>query len=216
MDTSATTALAPVALAIGVYALAVMSPGPSFLLVARTGLARSRRAGLLTALGIASGSLVYAVATLFGLTLVLIYVPALAVAVQIAGGLYLAWLGLRMILTRGTEPSAAASGPMPAGEGWRAYRQGLVTNLANPKVAAFFVGLFATVISPEMGYWARIAVLAGVTAVDVAWHVMLATVFSATHAQRVYRRFGRWIDRAFGALLIAVGARLIWDARFAR
>jgi len=209
-------ALAPIGVAIGVYALAVMSPGPSFLLVARTGLARSRRAGVLTALGIASGSFVYAVATLFGLTLVLIYVPALAAAVQVAGGLYLGWLGLRMILSRGADLPDAAAGPMPAGDGWRAYRQGLITNLANPKVAAFFVGLFATVISPDMENWARIAVLVGVTAVDVAWHVVLATAFSAARAQAVYRRFGRWIDRAFGTLLIAVGAKLILEARFAR
>ena len=209
--------LAPIALAVGVYALAVMSPGPSFLLVARTSLARSRQTGLLTALGIASGSFVYAVATLFGLTLVLIYVPALAAAVQVAGGLYLGWLGLRMILSRGLElPESGAAGPIPAGDGWRAYRQGLITNLANPKVAAFFVGLFATVISPAMEDWARIAVLVGVTAVDVAWHVVLATAFSASRAQAVYRRFGRWIDRAFGALLIAVGAKLIWEARLAR
>ena len=147
----------------------------------------------------------------------LIYVPALATTVQIVGGLYLAWLGLGMILTRGPAvPEPAPNGPILAGEGWRAYRQGLVTNLANPKVAAFFVGLFATVISPELESWARIAVLAGVTAVDVAWHVMLATAFSASPTQALYRCFGRWIDRLFGTLLIGVGAKLIWDARVAR
>lgn len=209
-------AIPAIAFAVGVYTLAVMSPGPSFLLVARTSLARSRRAGIITALGIASGSFVYAVATLFGLTVVLIYVPRLAAAVQLLGGLYLAWLGARMILSRGPELAARGSGPIPAGEGWRAYRQGFVTNLANPKVAAFFVGLFATVISPGMEDWARIAVLADVTAVEVAWHVALATAFSAPQAQKIYRRFGRWIDRSFGTLLIAVGVRLVWEARYAR
>lgn len=209
--------LASVAIAVGVYALAVISPGPSFLLVARTSLAKSRRAGLLTALGIASGSFVYAAATLFGLTVVLIYVPALAAAVQILGGLYLAWLGLGMIRGHGARaPQAGSTGPAPAGEGWRAYRQGLVTNLANPKVAAFFVGLFATVISPDMEGWARLAVLAGVTTVDVAWHVALASALSASRAQRLYRRFGGWFDRLFGTLLIVVGAKLVLEARLAR
>jgi RhtB (resistance to homoserine/threonine) family protein len=211
---------APVALAVGVYALAVMSPGPTFLLVARTSLARTRRTGQVMALGIATGSCIYATATLFGLTLVLTYVPALAAAVQIGGGLYLGWLGLRMLMSHGPEIAlngTAIAGPTAApGDFWRAYRQGLVANLANPKVVAFFIGLFATVITPDMPGWARVTVLVGVTAVDAAWHLTLATLFSASRAQGLYRRFGRWIDRAFGTLLVAVGARLIWDARFAR
>lgn len=209
--------LAPIAVAIGVYALAVMSPGPSFLLVVRTGLARSRRAGQAMALGIASGSFIYAAATLFGLSIVFAYLPALATTVQLAGGIYLCWLGLRMLLSRGAALPVDAPAPaaLPA-DLWRAYRQGLIANLANPKVVAFFIGLFASVITPGLPVWARLAVLVGVTAVDAAWHLALATLFSASKAQGLYRRFGRWLDRLFGGLLIVVGARLIWDARLAR
>jgi RhtB (resistance to homoserine/threonine) family protein len=216
---AAPIALAPIAVAIGVYALAVMSPGPSFLLVARTSLARSRRSGQVMALGIASGSCIYAAATLFGLTLVLAYLPALAAAVQLGGGLYLCWLGLRMLMSRGAELPLDGVAPPPAplpGDLWRAYRQGVIANLANPKVVAFFIGLFATVITPGMPIWARIAVLAGITLIDAAWHLALATLFSASKAQGIYRRFGRWIDRLFGGLLIVVGARLILTARLAR
>ena len=83
-------------------------------------------------------------------------------------------------------------------------------------MVAFFIGLFAAVVTPDMPGWARIAVLVGVTLVDAAWHLTLATLFSGATAQGIYRRFGRWIDRLFGGLLVAVGARLILTARFAR
>lgn len=116
------------------------TPGVDFLLTVSRTLARGARAGIATALGIAAGCAVHALAAAFGLAALLALHPPAFAALQWAGAAYLAWLGLGLLRRAWRGDGAAAPAAVaPAHSNWADFRAGLVTNVLNPKVAFFFL-----------------------------------------------------------------------------
>ena len=193
-----------------VHALALASPGPNVLIVMRAALGDSRRSGVLTALGVASGAAMWSIAALFGLSLELVRTPMLAAALRAVGGLYLVHLGWRLWRGAGDDAFARlADVDLPARLGdARAYRQGVLTNLTNPKALVFFVGIFGALLPPAAPLWVKLCAIAIVVVNATAWHVALACFFSTRRARHVYARVKPWVDRIAGAALAVLGLRL--------
>lgn len=197
-------------LGIGVVLfMGAASPGPSFVLVARTAASDGRPAGLASALGMGVGGLCFAVACLLGLHAALLAVPSLYTALKVAGGTYLAYLGIR--IWRGArqplEVSVDASRG-PARSGRTHFTLALVTQLSNPKSALVYASVFAAFMptGPSLGY--KLAVAALVFAVEVGWYAAVATVLSASAPRAAYLRSKLWVDRVAGAVLGAFGIKL--------
>jgi RhtB (resistance to homoserine/threonine) family protein len=201
------TALALAGIA-GVHLVAAISPGPAFVMVTRLAVAEGRRVALSAAIGVALGAMLWATAAVLGMHLLLERATWLYGVLQAAGGAYLLWLGFQAWRHAG-EPVAAA-GPDGAGmSAWRAWRLGVATNLANPKVVVFFGSIFVTLFTPEMPGWVRVAALAIIAIDETLWYVLVALLFSAGPTQSAYRRAKRLIDRATGGVLMAFGVRLL-------
>jgi RhtB (resistance to homoserine/threonine) family protein len=210
---SATTAMAPAAaevLAIvTITVLAVVSPGPDFAMVSRNSLLLSRRAGVLTALGIGGGVFVHVGYTLLGLGLLIQQSLWLFNAIKLAGAAYLIYLGIRMMRAKpgadaatGQEPDAAAVSDLAA------LRMGFLTNALNPKTTVFIVSLFMQVVSPGTSLGVQLAYGVFIAAAHVAWFALVAVCFSGGGARRRLLAARHWIDRAFGALLVSFGLML--------
>lgn len=120
-------------------------PGPSNLFVLTRGLQSGSRAAVAGAAGCATGAFVYVLATAAGLAALLASSHVVFAAVHYAGAAYLCWLGISALLSRTPESTSASRPRSP----WRSYRQGLVVELGNPKVALFFLALFPQFIHPE-------------------------------------------------------------------
>src|SRR5262245_39798721 len=124
-----------------------MSPGPSFIVVARTAVAGSRGQGVLAALGMGLGGSFFALAALFGLQLVLLAVPSIYRALQLLGALYLIFLAYRLWraapdpLDLGIGAAAAAQG-----SGLQAFVLGLATQLSNPKTTIVYASVFSAAL----------------------------------------------------------------------
>lgn len=128
--------------------LAVISPGADFAMVSRNSLLYSRRAGLLTALGIGAGVTVHVGYSILGVGVLVRESLALFSALKLAGAAYLVFLGLRMLLAR--EDSVAEEAAGGAGvSSWAMLRSGFLTNALNPKTCLFVVSLFMQVIDPH-------------------------------------------------------------------
>ncbi|ALA18417.1 MULTISPECIES: LysE family translocator [unclassified Chelatococcus] len=201
--------IATIAATLTIYAAIVVSPGPSFALVSRMAAAGERRAAYGATFGLASAATIYAVLTMAGLSVILAEIDWLARAVQIAGGLYLIWLGIEGWRSAG-RPLAAADGAdesrfMPG------FRRGFVMCLSNPKAIAFFVGLYAAAVPPETSLAAKLAILAGAYAIEVVWYGAVTLVLSQPQVRRVYERCRRIGERILGALLAAFGMRLLLE-----
>lgn len=198
-----------------IFTLVIISPGPNFLLVVDTALGDSRRAGLYAALGVATGSGLFAAAGLLGLLLLVTALPHFTTALSLLGGGYLAWLGFGMV-RRWRRPGTAAAGTetpkRPALRPLAAYRTGLITNLTNPKAWAFYFSLFTLVMAPGAPLWEKIFLNLTMFLISFTWYACVALLISDRRLQPVFLRVQPVVQGVLGTLLIVLGGRLALQA----
>lgn len=192
----------------GAMALGTMSPGPSFILVARTAVASSRRAGMGAALGMGAGSIVISLIALLGLHTLLAAVPWLWLTLKTGGGIYLLWMAFKMF--RGARKPLHVDNNASAGKSFRrAFLTAFGTQLSNPKTAVVVAGIFAALLPshiPPLMY----AVLPAVAmTVDCLWYAFVAYALSSSGPRNTYLRYKAAIDRAGGSVMALLGIRLI-------
>jgi threonine/homoserine/homoserine lactone efflux protein len=185
----------------GVALVLTLTPGPDMALVLRNTLRGGRAAGFRTVAGIALGLVGWATASAVGVAAVLAASATVFTALKLAGAVYLVYLGVQSLrsLRRGEERDGA---PRRAGS---PFRQGLVTNLLNPKLAVLFTTLLPQFISSDDPA-AKSALLAGIfVAIGLTWLVTYTLIIGAVARSRTFRRTSEAIS---GVLLIGLGVRL--------
>ncbi|WP_435591674.1 LysE family translocator [Nocardia sp. bgisy118] len=199
--------------------LGVMTPGIDTLLVLRTTILTGRRAGLATVAGITLGYLVWAGASLAGLTAVLAASETAYDVVRIAGAVYLIRLGGSAIwksLPRNRAPGIGentATAPM-ATRATEALRAGAITNLLNPKVGVFYISILPQFLPVGSATAASGAVLVGIhIAVTFLWYPALIWTASKARHMLLRERVRAWMDRISATVLIGVGLKLAVQTR---
>ncbi len=193
----------------GIWTLAVVTPGPNFFLTIQTALGRSRPAALWNVLGIVCGTVIWGLCGYFGIALLFRTAPWVHAALKLIGGAYLIYLGLKLYRPRPHPPPAAVTATTTSAAA--AWRAGLMTNLANPKTAAFVTSLFAASLPPAAPLWLGLASVALMVALSMSWYAAVACLFSTGRFKTLYRRGRLWIDRGAGLIFIAFGTRLALD-----
>ena len=190
----------------GALTLGAMSPGPSFVMVARTAVAVSRAGGLAAALGMGVGGLVFAALALLGLHVLLTAVPGFYIAFKVAGGVYLIYLG--WLIWRGArQPLDMDGAPVRAG---RSFWLALLTQLSNPKTALVYASVFVSLLPREVPAVAAALLLAIIFTIEAGWYAIVAFALSARSPRAAYLRSKTWIDRAAGTVMAALGLKLIY------
>lgn len=197
---------------LALYAAIVISPGPNFALISRLAISGARRTSFGATLGLACAATLYAILSMSGLALLLTQIGWLAGAVQIAGGMFLVYLGVKSWLHR-PVPKDGDGSPAIHDSFVRGLRLGLLVNLSNPKGIAFFISLYAATIPPGTSTPAKIAILSSGFALEILWYGLVVWLLSTAPARATYRRFGVWIERTMGTFLILFGVRLIFEKR---
>jgi threonine/homoserine/homoserine lactone efflux protein len=196
---------------LGALAVGVVSPGPSFVLVARVSVAVSRRDGVAAALGMGIGGVMFAGLALLGLQAVLISLPWLYTAVRVLGGMYLLYLAI--MLWRGArEPIALSDAGAPTAGAGRSFWLGLSTQLSNPKTTIVYAGVFAALLPADVPLWLFAVLPPLIFLLEAGWYAVVAVAFSAARPRAAYLRAKVWIDRLAGAVIGALGLRLLYDA----
>ncbi|MBM7128293.1 threonine export protein RhtC [Dyella mobilis] len=195
-----------------VQIIALMTPGPDFFFVSQTAVSRSRHEAMAGVAGITLGVAVWAALALLGLQLVLHRLMWLQHLIAVAGGLYLCWMGLKMLRSALAKPAQAqAEEPVQVFVGaWRSMRNGLLTNLSNPKVVIYFGSIFSAFVGTGVGSGARWALWALVVGETFLWFSIVAGCFALPVMRRGYLRISRWIDGCAGAVFVAFGLHLIF------
>ena len=190
-----------------------LTPGPDMLYVATRGSAEGRAAGVASALGIAAGCLVHVAALALGLSALLKAVPLAYDAVRWAGAAYLVWLGLRALV----RPAPLALGGALAPRRLAAvFRQGVVTNVLNPKVALFFLAFLPQFVDPARGSAARQIVVLGLLFNVTGTLVNLGVAYLASGATawlRAHERRTALAQRLTGLVFVGLGVRLALGGR---
>ena len=197
----------------GVAALIVVVPGPDMALVLRNGVALGRRAAVATALGINAGLLVWALAAALGVAAVLHASATAFTALKLAGAVYLVWLGARALLDawRGSSESPAATTPKPRAS---PFRQGLLSNLFNPKIALVYTTLIPQFVDRNGSETGQTFLLAAVfIAMGLVWLTGYALLVAQAGALLRRPAVRRAVNAVSGAVLTALGVRLAFERR---
>lgn len=192
---------------ITITTLAVISPGPDFAMVSRNALMLSRRAGVLTALGIGLGVWVHVAYTLLGVGLLMQQSLLLFNGVKLLGALYLIYLGIQMLRSKPGAPASSNAEPPPLSD-WVALRTGFLTNALNPKTTVFVVSLFMQVVTPDTHLGVQLSYGTFISMAHVLWFALVACCFSAPAVRQRLLALRHWIDRVFGAVLVSLGLAL--------
>lgn len=192
-----------------------LTPGPDMLYVAARGASEGRSAGIVSALGIGAGTLVHVTLVAAGLAALLAAVPMAYLALRLGGAAYLVFLGVRAL--RGGQ-QATVDRLEPASLG-AIFRQGMITNVLNPKVALFFLAFLPQFVDPARGDPALQVVALGLLFDVSGTLVNLVVALASSRVAARLRRAedgagrGRVVQRVTGGLFIALGARLAYGAR---
>lgn len=194
----------------GVSLVVIVTPGPDTALTVRNALL-GRRSGILTAVGVGTGQLAWALLTACGVASVLAAHQGALTVLRLAGAAYLVGLGAHALWASWHSPSTTPP-PRPRHGARRSFAQGLVSNLANPKMAVFFLSLLPQFAGPDP----TLPALAGLGLLFAVMTVMWLTAYALVvdRVRNVLQRNAvrQWIDRLTGVVLVGLGVRVATEA----
>ena len=199
-DTTAVLSAAVVCLA------GVMSPGPNFVAVTHRAISFSRAEAVAMVFGIAMVNMLWAAMALFGLNVLVTSLPWLFWSIKLMGAAYLVWFGFQLLKRSGQPLKArnelAATSSFPS-----ALRDGVTTNLANPKSMAFYSSVFSGAVPADTSMETLMAMVAMVGVLAVLWYGSVALVLSADRMANLYRQRKKFVECTCGLFLILLGVR---------
>ncbi|MBN7770334.1 LysE family transporter [Marinobacter daepoensis] len=191
-----------------VHLLAVASPGPDFAVVLRQALTQSQRNALLTAAGIGIGILLHVGYSLLGIGLIIQQSVMLFTILKVIGAIYLLYIAWHCLRARAGGLHVQTNGGSPQ-TGWAAFRLGFLTNALNPKATLFFVSLFSVVIKPDTPVGLQAAYGLYMALATGLWFALVSVFFTHPRVRRGFNRFGHWLDRAMGGILVLLAGQLL-------
>jgi threonine/homoserine/homoserine lactone efflux protein len=200
--------MAQLAAFLAVSALVIVTPGQDTALTVRNTLLGGRAAGVLTALGVAAGQATWTVATGIGVGALLVASQPAFLALRIAGGAYLVFLGAQALWSAVRPKPVPLERPVPPRG--RAFRQGLLSNLGNPKMLVFFTSLL-----PQFGHSAAGLIALGLVFCSLTAIWLCGYALAVARAGDLLRRgrLRRALDATTGCVLVALGLRLAAERR---
>ena len=190
------------------YLLALLTPGPNMMLIAQHALTGRVRSALLTALGVASGSTLWALGAMAGVAVLLNRYEIIDLAIRIGGAGYLIWFALKLWRgATGIQPAADCT-QSAGGSGARDFLSGVLTSLSNPKSAVFWTSVFGAAFPHDAPLWFEGLTLVTVAGLAFGFYAGMAGILGRASARKLTPRRHLLIRRAAAVLLAAVGTTL--------
>lgn len=196
---------------IGVIA-AQIAPGPNLAAVASVGLSQGRRPALFVVTGIASGMLIWSMATALGLGALIEAFPLSLLLLKFVGGAYLLFIGIKAAraTVRGHGNTAIRPDSRPVTDA-QAWRRGILVLLTNPKAALMWAAVASFLFGQGMSAWHVVAFGPIGALSGLVVYGTYALLFSTGIAMRGYARFSRWFEGIFAGAFGIMGASLLWS-----
>ena len=198
---------------VGALSVGVISPGPSFVVVARMAVATSRKHGVSAAFGMGAGGMLFAAAALLGLQAVFLAVPSIYLGLKVLGGLYLGYLGIRIFIAAKLPLVMESEGQSGEIHVSPSFWLGFSTQISNPKTAIVYASVFAAFLPPTFSSVFAAVLLCIVFAIETAWYSVVATLLSSPGPKRIYLDYKAWVDRTAGFVLFGLGLKLVVSAQ---
>ena len=190
--------------------LLIVIPGPDTAVVTKNALVGGRRGGMLSALGVSTGLAVWTLAAALGIAALLQASAVAFFAFKVAGALYLTWIGIQMLRARDQMSPDAG---LRSASGGKALRQGLLSDLGNPKVAVFFTSFLPQFVHGGVVFLPLLLLGSIFAVLTLAWLAVYSLVIGNTSALLRRPAVRRTLDRITGVVLIGFGVRLALERR---
>lgn len=193
-----------------VFIPALISPGPSFVMISNLALNKGRAKGIECAAGLGVGDAIYAALSILGLGFLFKQIPELMIVLKILGGLYLIYIGVlmwRFSFQKNSAPKTSKSAPPIKQK--NPFIRGVLTGLTNPKTMVFYGSIFTLALEnqPSVSTQTMLPVLCGFTA--FVWYGFVAATLSVPKIRKRYQHWSKVIDRSAGTILILFGLKLV-------
>ncbi len=194
---------------LGIHLLALMSPGPSTILIIKNSLGTSRRSGLATALGIWLGESIHVLYSILGLWFIISKSILALNTIKYCWALYLLYLAYKLLQSKGSSKTNISHTNELTAKQW--ITQWFLTGILNPKATIFFVSLFSMVIKPDTDMHSLLILGICMTINATVRFSLVSTLLTHSHIQSNYYKVSKRIDRIFGGLLAAFGLKLLFS-----
>jgi len=196
-----------------VHLLAAASPGPDFAYVTRQSLVHGRRAGLLASAGIALGLSIHIFYSAAGLAAVIAHSAHWMTFIKLAGGGYLLYLGICGLRSRASANPVAQEVRVAPPNAARQVLGGFLCNALNPKAPIYFLALFTVVLQPGLPLPTLLVYGVWIMILQWLWFSLVTLLFAHRLVRDRLVAMRHWIDRAFGAAMVALGIRVLVTIR---
>ncbi|MEM6255958.1 MAG: LysE family translocator [Cyanobacteria bacterium P01_D01_bin.156] len=191
-----------------------LAPGPDLIYVLSRTIAQGAKVGIASSLGVCAGAFVHVIAAALGLSAILATSALAFSVVKYIGAAYLIFLGIKALVSKGASfdiPDMATTQEHATTSTWDAFKQGMLVDILNPKVAIFFMAFLPQFVRSELGHTSAQIIGLGFLVILVAIVVETIFVFAAAHLTHIFRRnqyLATWLDRLLGSILITLGLKL--------
>lgn len=193
----------------GLHLLAVMSPGPDFIMISRNSIVYSRRTGIFSALGLALGILLHVTYSLIGLGLIISKSIVLFGTIKFLGAGYLVYIGIKSL--RSKKSNEAFDQSLIKNEDLtplQSVKMGFLTNALNPKATLFFLAVFTQVIDLNTPLGIKVLYGLEMSLATFLWFAAVAIILSHTRIKQRFSKIQHYIEKTMGAMLIALGIKV--------
>ncbi|HHP0284746.1 LysE family translocator [Acinetobacter baumannii] len=194
-----------------IHFMAVILPGPDFVITVRQSVRYGYLIGCLTAIGIGVGISVHVFYTLVGIGFLIQQSEWFMSLIRTAGAAYLVYLGwqyLRSQPNTNIEINGQAGSDTPSL--FKAFTMGFLTNALNPKATIFFLAIFTTIVSTTTPMKVQVFYGVWMCMVNAIWFMVVSILFAQPIVRKRFLEFGVYFERMMGVLLIGIALRLIW------
>jgi RhtB (resistance to homoserine/threonine) family protein len=190
------------------HLIALISPGPDFVVACRNAIQYSRKIGIWTAVGFGIGVCIHLSYTFFGLSWMVSQSDILFKMIKYLGAFYLIYLGISSIIYRKAKIKLTTDQNRYIVKWYSAIRMGVLTNLLNPKASLFFLSLFTIVVGPKANTTVMITLAFILVSSTVLWFSLVAIFLNHQKIRNLFEDNLKQINTLFGVILIIVGIRM--------
>ena len=192
---------------ISVSIVAMVSPGPDFLIAMRNALGVGRASGVATAIGIGCAIFIHMTYCILGIAVIISQSILLFNVIKYLGAAYLVWLGVKALRSKGWDMHADKAKNKTKSLK-KSFTEGFVTNALNPKAALFFLAMFTQVIAPETPMSWQIIYGSTIAFMAMGWFSLVSVFLTHAKIRATLSKISVWIDRVTGAMFIALGLKI--------
>lgn len=200
--------LAPILTVAIVHFLAVMSPGPDFIMITRNSLIYSRKAGIYCAIGLGLGILVHVTYSLIGIGVLISQSVMLFNIIKYIGAAYLIYIGYKSLTSKSSKLEIDAHSEKGDLDKLEALKTGFITNVTNPKVTLFFLSLFTLMINPDTPMVVKLIMGLEMALVTALWFILVAYLISLPLVRNRIGKVQGYAEKFIGVVLVALGIKV--------